>query len=425
MRTAIQTGVLSTRWRHLPHQLSNLQISAEDFQGTVDQIMTAYTDAIRRFLSPPPCGCNRIIKSLQLCFYLADPYLSSIAHAVGDAVKIGVPEYLEFAATGYVACPSEAELVLLRQRFMSFFHACPGPFSLLTKLTLRNLSFEDSDIPNILNTCNKLKLLSLRSCQMGQDPVLKIDAPCSELIGLELIDFGCEQVELISAPKLLELVYDSWCGENPPVSFGYVPQLVKLYFASPALSWQTPFTLSECLSGNRNLSMLHLNFRTQMIWIEPEDPRQLTPIFSKLRDAHLYNIFAECDLNWTMFILEGAPSLENFYLSRRSCELSKTEDSAEKTNVLWEPSEDSKYLNLKLLVMEGFKEEDKVMNYVRLVIVRAVVLKRIELCDEDPCNGCSAINHEPPRFLVDEASKQRIREQLTHGSSSSVEIIIG
>nr|CDM80443.1 unnamed protein product [Triticum aestivum]CDM80454.1 unnamed protein product [Triticum aestivum] len=386
--------------------------------------MTDYTDVISRFLSPPPCGCHRIIRILQLCFYLADPYLSSIAHAVGDALKIGVPEYLEFAATGHVACPSEAELVLFRQRFMSFFHAWPGPFSLLTKLTLRSLSFEDSDIPNILNTCNKLKLLSLRSCQMGQDPVLKIDAPCSELIGLELIDFGCAQVELISAPKLLELVYDSWCGENPPVYFRYVPQLVNLYFASPALSWHTPFTLSECLSGNRNLSMLHLNFRTQMIWIEPEDSRQLTPIFSKLRDAHLYNIFAECDLNWTMFILEGAPSLENFYLSRRSCELSKTEDSAEKTNVLWEPSKDSRYLNLKLLVMNGFKEEDKVMNYVRLVMVRAVVLKRIELCDEDPCK-CSANNHEPPRFLVDEASKQRIREQLTHGSSSSADIIIG
>ncbi|KAF7034358.1 hypothetical protein CFC21_045381, partial [Triticum aestivum] len=314
MPTTIQTGMLSTRWRHLPHQLSNLQISAEDFPGTVvDQIMTAYTDATRRFLSPPPCGCNRVIKILQLCFYLADPYLSFIAHAVGDAMKIGIPEYLEFAATGYVACPSEAELVLFKQHFMSFFHACPGPFSLLTKLMLRNLSFEDSDIPNILNTCNKLKLLSLRSCQMGQASVLKIDAPCLELVGVELIDFWCEQVELISAPKLLELVYDSWCGENPPVYFLYVPQLVRVYFTSPALSWQTPFTLSECLSGNKNLSMVHLNFCTQMIWIEPEDPRQLTPIFNKLRDAHLYNIFAECDLNWTMFILEGAPSLENFY----------------------------------------------------------------------------------------------------------------
>ncbi|XBI14840.1 hypothetical protein VPH35_057360 [Triticum aestivum] len=320
------------------------------------------------------------MKSLQLCFYLADRYLSSIAHAVGDAVKIGVPEYLEFAATGYIARPSEAELVLFRQRFMSFFHACPGPFSLLTKLTLRNLSFEDSDIPNILNTY----------------------AQCLELIGLELILFGCEQIELISALKLLELGYDSWCGEPPPI-----------YFASPALSWQTPFALSEGLSGNKNMSMMHLNFRTQM----------LTLTFSKLRDAHLYNIFAECDLNWC--ILEGAPSLDNFYLSWRSCELSKTEDSAEKSNVFLEPSEDSRYLKLKLLMMKGFKEEDKVMNYVRLVIVRAVVLKRIELGDEHPCNGCSAINHEPPRFLVDEASKQRIWEQLTHGSSSAAEIIIG
>ncbi|KAE8775168.1 hypothetical protein D1007_52376 [Hordeum vulgare] len=340
-------------------------------------------------------------------------------------VKFGVPEYLEFAVTAYVARASEADQELFRQRFMSLFHACPGPFSLLTKLMLHNLSFQDSDIPNILNTCNKLKLLSLRSCQMGQDPVLKIDAPCSELIGLELISFGCVQVELISAPKLLELIYDSWRGGNHPVSFGYVPQLVKVCFASPALSWQTPFTLSECLSDNKNLSILHLNFRTQMIWIKPEDPRKLTPIFSKLRDAHLYNIFGECDLNWTMFILEGAPSLENFYLSRRSCELSKTEDSAEKTNVSWEPSEDSRHLNLKLLVMRGFKEEDKVMNYIRLVMVRAVVLRRIELCDEDPCSGCSAMNHEPASFLVDEASKKQIREQLIHGSFSTAEIIIG
>lgn len=42
MRKAIQTGVLSTRWMHLPHQLSYLKISVDDFRGarvTVDQII--------------------------------------------------------------------------------------------------------------------------------------------------------------------------------------------------------------------------------------------------------------------------------------------------------------------------------------------------------------------------------------------------
>lgn len=91
----------------------------------------------------------------------------------------------------------------------------------------------------------------------------------------------------------------------------------------------------------------------------------------------------------------------------------------------WEPSENLKHLKLKLLVMKGFEEEDKVMNYVRLVMARAMVLKRIELRNKHPCRRCDTINNEPPRFPVDEASKQRIREQLTHGSSSSAEIIFG
>jgi hypothetical protein len=135
------------------------------------------------------------------------------------------------------------------------------------------------------------------------------------------------------------------------VSFGYVPQLVKVCLASHAVSWQQPFALSECFSSNRNLSFLHLDFRAQMvsfycnstsasclfisfcpccflllffmfwffvllqIWIHPEDPKQLAPLCRKLRVVHLYNIFAECDLNWTMFILESAPSLEDLCVS--------------------------------------------------------------------------------------------------------------
>lgn len=428
MRKALQTGVLSTRWMHLPHQLSYLKISVDDFRGariTVDQIMTAYNDVVRTLLSPPTCQCSRIIKGLQLSFYLLDPYLSSIAHTIRDVVNISRTEYLHFALCGNVPRPTEAHLALFRQRFMSFFHACPRAFNLLTNLTLENLSFEDSDVPNILNTCHKLKYLSLRSCELGQDPVLEIDAPSSELTALQLISFGCAQVELICVPKLMELFYDTWYGENPPVSFGYVPQLVKVCFAASALSWQKPFALSECFSSNRNLSYLHLDFRTKMIWIHPENPQQLTPIFSKQRVVHLYNIFAECDLNWTMFILESAPSLEDLCLSRHSCELHKPEDAAEKTNVTWEPSENLKHLKLKLLVMKGFEEEDKVMNYVRLVMARAMVLKRIELRNKHPCRRCDTINNEPPRFPVDEASKQRTREQLTHGSSPSAEIIFG
>uniref|UniRef100_A0A453ML19 Uncharacterized protein n=1 Tax=Aegilops tauschii subsp. strangulata TaxID=200361 RepID=A0A453ML19_AEGTS len=95
-------------------------------------------------------------------------------------------------------------------------------------------------------------------------------------------------------------------------------------------------------------------------------------------------------------------------------------ESAEKTTMVWEPSKDLKHLNLKLLQIFGFEEEDKVTNYIRLVMERAVGLKRIKLRGELPCKKCDAI--DPRRSQVDEARRIRIKERLTRGSSSSVEI---
>uniref|UniRef100_M8B2J7 Uncharacterized protein n=1 Tax=Aegilops tauschii TaxID=37682 RepID=M8B2J7_AEGTA len=108
--------------------------------------------------------------------------------------------------------------------------------------------------------------------------------------------------------------------------------------------------------------------------------------------------------------------------SRHLC-LRTPEDIAEKTNVVWEPSKDFKHLNLKFLQMIGFLEEDKVTTYIRLVMERAVGLKKIELQGYRPCRGYNA--SDPNRkSQVDEASRRRIKERLEHGSSSSVEIVI-
>ena len=83
--------------------------------------------------------------------------------------------------------------------------------------------------------------------------------------------------------------------------------------------------------------------------------------------------------------------------------------------MLWEPSKDWKHLNLKLLAMSGFEEEEKVTNYLRLFMERAVGLKRIELHGKHPCDKCNAMDLEleSTRSLVDKASRYRIRERLT------------
>jgi hypothetical protein len=109
--------------------------------------------------------------------------------------------------------------------------------------------------------------------------------------------------------------------------------------------------------------------------------------------------------------------------ARHSC-VKTSENDAKKTNVVWEPSKDLKHQNLELLVMIGFEEEDKVAKYIRLVMELAEGLKRIKLKSET-CKECKAIDLDSPRISEeDEAIKLRIKERLTHGCSSSVEIII-
>jgi hypothetical protein len=109
--------------------------------------------------------------------------------------------------------------------------------------------------------------------------------------------------------------------------------------------------------------------------------------------------------------------------TRHSCG-GTSKDSAQKTNVVWEPSKDLKHLNLRLLVMIGFEEEDKATNYIRFVMERAVGLRGIMLCGSKTCEACDAIDLESPtRYEADKACRRRIKERLTHGSSSSVKII--
>uniref|UniRef100_A0ACD6AC09 Uncharacterized protein n=1 Tax=Avena sativa TaxID=4498 RepID=A0ACD6AC09_AVESA len=108
--------------------------------------------------------------------------------------------------------------------------------------------------------------------------------------------------------------------------------------------------------------------------------------------------------------------------ARHSC-AKTSEHSAQKANVVWEPSKDLKHPNLRSLVMIGFEEEDKVAKYIRLVMERATRLKFIMLYGNN-CKACDDIDRESTRSQVDEASRQRVRDLLTHGATSSVKIVV-
>ncbi|CAN6326379.1 unnamed protein product [Urochloa humidicola] len=381
----------------------------------VNQVMTAYTAGVRSLLKQSPSS-NRVIKHLDLVFYLKDPYVAYIGHAVGDVVKHGNTDFLQFAIYSEVQDPSYEQCVVFGQRFMSFVQACPVAFSWITRLILQNITFGDRELSTVLNACSKLELLSLDCCVCVIDPVtreetvLTIDAPDSSLRAVSITTCAYARINLIQVPKLEMLLYTHWNGANPPLRFGKVPCLGSISLSCAALHWQNPFALSHFLPNTTALTIMHLDFADQMIWIKPEGPKHLSTIFSNLTDVNLYNIFYECDLNWTMFVLEAAPSLSKFRLklSCHPCGRNRCEDSAEKVNVVW---------------------DEKLMKYVRLIMKRAVGLRRIFLLDQQPCDKMN--NAQPPspirwRFPADEDEKKLIRQQLVDGFSSSfIEISIG
>ncbi|CAL5022552.1 unnamed protein product [Urochloa decumbens] len=320
LRTQILSSTgLSTRWRHLPSMLTDLIINVDEFLPrtetlTTDQLkksMDVYAETTRRLLASTS---QHAIKILCLSFYLTDPHLQAIGSAVGSIVEHGDTKLLEFnmmADWHDLDYRLEAS-VQFGQRFMAFFGSCPSAFRWLTSLSIENLRFNESDMSSLLDVCDQLRFLSMRSCDCGPQSVLKIDTPRSQL--MELVFDMFIRVELIQVPKLMHVVCDILVFESPAIVFGHVPLLHGISLSSMIMN-QPPLMLSNWLSNVRSLSTLTLDFKNWVIWIKPEGPKRLSLIFSKLRDLHLCGIFfSEYNLEWTFYLLEAAPSLKNFFL---------------------------------------------------------------------------------------------------------------
>jgi hypothetical protein len=143
LHEAVRAGAVSTRWRHLPHQLSRVDLDVNDFQGRAPlESMDAFTGAVCRLLSTCPpaeckCDCNsrRSVKTLGLRFHLSAPNLSSIGRAVEDTVSRGQTDRLELVV---ILPSSESDLTAagraeLGQQFMSFSRVYPVAFRLKEK----------------------------------------------------------------------------------------------------------------------------------------------------------------------------------------------------------------------------------------------------------------------------------------------------
>ncbi|XBH65825.1 hypothetical protein VPH35_119329 [Triticum aestivum] len=385
---AVRTCVVSKQTLNLPSLLSQIVIDLSDRdlhrknRGVADM-----TDKILSTRSP-----QVPIRNLKLRFIMRGDDHIKIGRAVALAMatqKIDAAEF-EILTKDIYYRRTDADLLDSAKLFNNFIVECADAFAGLTRLHLQNLRLRQWDITNILTTCKRLESLRLLQCDARKLPVLHVEH--ARLVELTFAYAKFSTVELGCLPKLRRMTLHRWIFDNldNPLILGYVPQLSKLTLAHAFIINRT-LKLSQLLVNVPSISDLHLDFQSEKVWVLPECPKVLAPVLGKLRRMNLNNLPEECDISWTMFLLEAAPSLEELCITvwDHKCQLESQKSYYQKTDVKWEPSTpDFKHNNLSRLTIYGFQPNDNFMGYVRRVIEAVENIKEVSLHDRKVCEHC-------------------------------------
>ncbi|XP_052163591.1 uncharacterized protein LOC127780685 [Oryza glaberrima] len=411
VREAGRMAVLSRRWRRLPGLLPRLVIDAREFEpaalragghARTKRAMERVAGAVESLLPG-----DRAIERLRLDAYLLrdESYtVRRVVERLNDAVDSGKVAAggleLVFRATGGGAAPDQDQPSKRQARRLARLLAAAASPSLLpsvAELSLVNLRFTSPALASLLGRCTGLEELGMYQSDAGFGAVLDVGHARLRRLAVHAVDEAMyKKLRVSSAPRLERVVVANWFCRYAPVSFGHVPCLRELHLKNKAVYYQEPVRLSKMLASIPHLESLTLGFSSWRIWIEPEAPKQLEPMFSKLKSLVLTGIFRGCDLSWTLFFLQAAPFLEEFILevdkpldakapSDIYGEMPKTDD------VTWQVPE-FQHHHLKHLEFSGFNEEEMHWRIVELVKERAVNLQSIAL--DDGCQACDVVANE-------------------------------
>ncbi|KAM3407418.1 hypothetical protein ACQJBY_001059 [Aegilops geniculata] len=321
---AVRTCILSKQMLKLPTMLSQFFVSfcsspCRRDKAHVFSLSDAFrtnhavahvTDTILSTRSP-----EITIRKLKITFLLVHEDCLTIGRCVARAMatqKVGTAEFVILTEKTYENC-SPADLLHFGKMFNNFVGACPDAFAGLRRLWLCNMKFGELDIPNILSTCKLLEYLRLSHCDSGIHSVLQVEH--AQLVELEVDYVEFERLELIYVPKLQRVSYTNWYSHKDPMYLGFVPQLSKLNLTKTGVRSEKILELNHLLANVPSISDLHLDFESEKIWVVPECPKLLKPVLSNLQQVNLDNLPEGCDLAWTMFILEAAPSLKEMCIT--------------------------------------------------------------------------------------------------------------
>jgi len=437
---AARTSILSRRWSQLSAELSRLIINARDFvpEGVTitnisfDHMNAAAAEATKNMLARRNPG-EHTISLLSTAFFLRDGVPKSIGHAVGIAMvthKIEKVEFTVLTEKKRLQCTVD-EMEKYGAQFVSFFSGCLDAFSGLTRLYLENLRLAERDfVSTIVATCKQLKYLGFVNCETEMWMTHEVEH--AELSELSFEDCTFGKVELKWLPRLTRVKFEIWRSfVELPLSFGHVPLLEAVTLIHIAHSWHKMVKLSTLLFET-SVKELHLGFRCEKIWVEPEClTRRLASAFQQLRIVNLDCIPEGYDLTWTMFILEAAPSLEELYMTvmDHPCEMQMDEEErrkrlySENKGVEWESTSTSNFKHHHLTKLIIFCFESCMVSYVRRVMRAAVNLKDVYLYDRLTCDDCEDLEPlKPTTFPLSKKHRCSMRKQMTQGFESHARI---
>ncbi|KAF7086492.1 hypothetical protein CFC21_089777 [Triticum aestivum] len=305
---AIRTCILSKQLLKLPTMLSRFYLTFSRKQVfRTNRAVAHVADNILSTRSP-----KVTISELKIRFVLLPDVSLTIGRFVARAMatqKVGTAEFEIVTKKRHDLCSSD-DLLQFGKQLNDLFGACPRAFAGLTSLWLQNMRFEHD-----------------------------------QLVEIEVDQGKFERVELICLPKLQRLTYDNWFSSEDPLYFGFVPQLSKLSLVKTGIRSDKTLELSQLLANVPSIGDLCLDFGSEKIWILPECPKLLKPALNKLQHVNLEHLPEGCDLAWTMFILEAAPSLkelcitvwDHWCIMITNKELRKKYCFCEKADVKWKP----------------------------------------------------------------------------------------
>ncbi|XP_047090681.1 uncharacterized protein LOC124702564 isoform X2 [Lolium rigidum] len=429
-----RTAILSRRWKQIPTMLSKIILTVCSFEPkhgrrnlTSHDIVRANTTMLKatRSILESRAGSLYTIHLMSMQFYLGDDSIF-IGQTVANTIATQKVASVEFTILTKLGknCTS-GDLLTYGKQFMTFFDSCPNAFGGLAHLWLENLRLGESYFPKIFAICKQLQFLHLWQCDTGHLSLLEVQHP--QLRELVISCSSLQRVDLKWVPKLTVVKFNVFISPDDPFSLGYVPLLQTVSIINTGLSEHKMLKLSELLRKTA-ISNLHLNFKSEKIWVKPEGRKQLLPVFHKLSLVNLFNISEECDLTWTMFILHGAPTLKKLCIMVRDhlCDMIKGKRrymyaySKEKDKGLeWEPSApDFKHHNLAELRIYGFQAEEKFVRYARNVMEAAVNLEAVYLHENPGCEKCKPCL--PNEWTLMETLL--IRDKINKGICSNVGI---